>query len=91
MQYGNGPLVIIRAIREPAVLDRTGFGSKQHLRQQIAAGLFPRPIRIGPKAVAWVEGEVDAWLRARIADRGARIAAHAEPATIGGSGAGSPI
>jgi prophage regulatory protein len=77
METENGPL---KAIREPVVLGMTGFGSKQHLRQQIAAGLFPRPIRIGPKAVAWIQSEVDAWLRARIAERDARIATHAEPA-----------
>ena len=33
------------------------------------AGRFPRPVKIGPRAVAWVESEIDDWLRQRIADR----------------------
>ncbi len=27
---------------------------------------FPEPIKIGARAVAWVEEEVDAWIEARI-------------------------
>jgi len=30
---------------------------------------FPRRLRIGPNRVAWLEGEVEAWLRERIDDR----------------------
>ena len=30
---------------------------------------FPRPTKLGPRAVAWVESEVDAWIDARIAER----------------------
>jgi prophage regulatory protein len=33
------------------------------------AGTFPRRVRLGYKNVAWVESEVDEWMRARIADR----------------------
>ena len=31
----------------------------------IKKGLFPPPIRIGPRRVAWRETEVDAWIAAR--------------------------
>lgn len=27
---------------------------------------FPKPISLGAKAVGWVEGEVDAWLSAKV-------------------------
>ena len=27
---------------------------------------FPRPVSIGPKAVGWLEHEVDAWLTAQV-------------------------
>jgi len=27
---------------------------------------FPRPVRLGARAVGWVESEIDAWLAARI-------------------------
>ncbi|TGD74155.1 AlpA family transcriptional regulator [Mangrovimicrobium sediminis] len=30
---------------------------------------FPRPIKIGPRASAWVESEVTAWIESRIAAR----------------------
>lgn len=35
------------------------------------AGDFPKPVRIGTKRIAFVEHEVDAWVAARIAARGA--------------------
>ena len=27
---------------------------------------FPRPVSVGPKAVGWIESEINAWLNARI-------------------------
>jgi prophage regulatory protein len=27
---------------------------------------FPRPVRLGEKAVGWIEHEIDAWLRGRV-------------------------
>jgi prophage regulatory protein len=33
------------------------------------AGRFPRPVRLGEKAVGWIEAEVVEWQRSRIADR----------------------
>ena len=35
-----------------------------------AAGQFPKRIKVGPRAVAWLESEVQAWIRARAEDRG---------------------
>ena len=35
---------------------------------RIAQGSFPKPISLGPRAVGWIEAEVDVWLRQ--ADRG---------------------
>jgi prophage regulatory protein len=37
----------------------------------IAKKEFPAPIRIGPRASAWAEHEVTAWIAARIAARDA--------------------
>jgi len=36
---------------------------------------FPKPVRIGKKAVGWVESEVDAWLSAQIAKSRPEVAA----------------
>ena len=30
-----------------------------------AAGMFPKPRRVGPRAVRWVEREVQEWIEAR--------------------------
>ena len=59
--------------RRPAVCARVGLG-KTALYEQIAEGSFPAPIKIGPRASAWVDAEVDAWLEARIAERDAAAA-----------------
>ncbi len=37
----------------------------------MADNKFVRPVKIGIKAVAWPEHEVDAWIEARIAERDA--------------------
>ncbi|WP_080437936.1 helix-turn-helix transcriptional regulator [Burkholderia ubonensis] len=31
---------------------------------------FPKPVKIGPRASAWVESEVESWMAARMAARG---------------------
>lgn len=35
----------------------------------MAAGLFPRPIKLGPKSVGWIEDEIDQWVLDRMGDR----------------------
>lgn len=44
-----------------------GFG-RSSIYQQIAAGEFPKPIKIG-KSSRWVKAEVDAWISSRCAQR----------------------
>jgi prophage regulatory protein len=39
------------------------------IRELIARGEFPRPIKIGANRVAFIEEEVDQWLRDRAAER----------------------
>jgi prophage regulatory protein len=43
--------------------------SKVHVYRLIAAGKFPRPVKIGDARIAFVESEVDEFIRARIAQR----------------------
>lgn len=54
--------------RLPAVLGRVPLGRSQ-LYTFIANGSFPQPIKIGPRAVAWDDDEIDAWIAARAAER----------------------
>lgn len=59
------PLVILR---RPEVEARTGLACST-IYDGIKAGTFPAPIQLGPKAVGWVESEINAWLAARVAAR----------------------
>lgn len=45
--------------------------SRVHINRLIKAGEFPAPIRMGGGSVAWVEEEIDAWIRDRIKERDA--------------------
>lgn len=45
-------------IREPEVLEEYPF-SKSTMWSQIREGKFPKPIKIGPRAVAWLREELD--------------------------------
>lgn len=42
--------------------------STAEVYRRIAMGTFPKQINLGPKAVAWIEDEVIAWVDARIAE-----------------------
>ena len=48
-------------IRLPEVLKRTGFG-KAWIYRLISEGRFPAPVKIGTRAVAFVESEIDEWI-----------------------------
>lgn len=51
-------------LRRRAVEEVTGL-SRSTLYDLMGRGLFPRPIRLTAKAVAWPETEIVAWLESR--------------------------
>jgi prophage regulatory protein len=53
-------------LRRRAVLARYGLRTST-LYGWIAKGLFPRPVRMGPRAVGWAVDELEAWERSRTA------------------------
>ncbi len=53
-------------IRLPVVRKRTGNKSKSSIYADISAGTFPAPIKIGSRAVGWIESEIDEWIEDRI-------------------------
>lgn len=57
--------------RKRDVLRRIGLSNSQ-LYRLLAAGRFPRPVKLGDRAIAFVRSEVDRWLAERIAEREAR-------------------
>lgn len=51
-------------LRRPAVEAATGL-SRSTIYEMMDRGDFPRPVRIGQRAVAWPESAVLAWLSER--------------------------
>lgn len=57
--------------REPAFLrrkqveTRTGL-SRSTIYQYIKDGAFPKPVPLGPRAVAWLESDVSEWIAIRV-------------------------
>jgi prophage regulatory protein len=49
-----------RILRLPGVKAATGL-SRSTIYNLVGAGAFPRPVQLGPRAVGWLESEVDAW------------------------------
>jgi len=63
----------MKLLRQKKVLEMTGL-KRSSLYNYIALGLFPRPVALGRRAVAWVEGEIVEWMESRIRERDERIA-----------------
>ena len=59
-----------RLLRLREVRRRTGK-SRSGIYRSVACGTFPAPVKLGERASAWVESEVEAWIAERIADRDA--------------------
>jgi prophage regulatory protein len=36
----------------------------------VRRGTFPQPVKLGARCVAWISSEIDAYIAARIAERG---------------------
>lgn len=60
-------------IRLPEVLRRTGLGNAWAYKL-IAQKLFPQPVKIGSRAIAFVESEIDEWVNQRIAESRGEVA-----------------
>ncbi|CDG96769.1 AlpA family transcriptional regulator [Xenorhabdus sp. XENO-10] len=52
-------------IRLPEVCRRTGLG-KSTVYKYISEGKFPKQIKTGARASAFIESEIDAWINKRI-------------------------
>ena len=56
----------VRVLRLPRVQARTGL-SRSSIYMRVANRSFPQPIRLGARAIGWIESEVDQWIRDQIA------------------------
>ena len=61
-----------RILRLPEVMARTGL-SRSTIYAWRVAGRFPQAVPLGTRCVGWIESEVEAWLRERIAARGGGV------------------
>jgi len=50
-----------RILRLPQVREKTGL-SRSSIYERMADGTFPVPYAIGPRAVGWLESEIENWL-----------------------------
>ncbi len=53
-----------RILRRREVEARTGL-SRSTLYAQMAEGTFPRPVRLGKRAVGWTDSTITRWLESR--------------------------
>jgi len=52
-------------LRLPQVKIKVGL-SRSSIDSAIAEKRFPQPVRLGARAVGWLESEIDAWVSERI-------------------------
>jgi prophage regulatory protein len=59
-------------LRRPEVLNRVGL-SRSTMYSQMSLGIFPRPIKIGQRAVAWHASAIEQWIASREPSTGGMI------------------
>lgn len=60
-----------RLIRLPEVKSRVGLG-RSTIYRLMDMGIFPRARKLGPRAIAWSEAEIDGWIADKLTDSAAR-------------------
>jgi prophage regulatory protein len=63
---------IQKMLRLKQVLEATGLGPTA-LKESVKRGGFPRPVRVGRRAIAWPQNEIEAWQKRCIAARDSAI------------------
>lgn len=58
-----------RFLRVDEVIQLTGV-KQSTLYNKIAAGKFPKPVKLGPRMSVWDESEIRSWQDAMLAERG---------------------
>jgi prophage regulatory protein len=57
-----------RILRRRDVEQLVGLG-RSSIYAMMENGTFPKAVKLGPRAVGWVEEEIEAWIEARIEAR----------------------
>ncbi|WMY76732.1 AlpA family transcriptional regulator [Buttiauxella selenatireducens] len=61
-------MVSDKLLRLPQVIEKTGLKRTQ-IYDYMKTGTFPGSVKIGLASVAWLESEIDAWIREKSALR----------------------
>jgi prophage regulatory protein len=64
----------MRLLKRPDVEAQTGL-SKTEIYNRMGRGVFPLPVTLSRKSVAWVSTEVDEWCAAQVSPVEDRVAA----------------
>jgi prophage regulatory protein len=62
-----------KILRLAAVEEKTGL-KHSAIYERMHKGIFPKQVRLGPKAVGWLEHEVDAYIERLMSERDAQAA-----------------
>ena len=54
-------------LRLPEVKARVGL-SRSAIYLAVSRDEFPQPVRLGARAVGWLESEIEEWIQARVKD-----------------------
>jgi prophage regulatory protein len=57
-----------RLLRRPEVEVRVGLRASA-IYEKMSRGRFPKPVKLGDRAVAWLETEIDDWISRRLGER----------------------
>lgn len=58
----------MKVLRLKRVIEATGL-ARSTIYKYIAAGIFPKPIYLGPRCVGWLEEEIFGWIEERAKER----------------------
>ena len=58
----------MKLIKLKQVMDCTGL-ARSTVYKFMADGQFPKPVKLGSKMVAWVESEIQEWIKQRMSER----------------------
>ena len=58
----------MRLIKLKEVMDCTGL-ARSTIYKYISEQVFPKPVPLGERAVAWVESEIQDWILEKVAQR----------------------
>lgn len=55
----------VRIVRMPETEKKTGY-SKASIYRLMAEGNFPKQIKLGARAIGWIESDIDNWILSKV-------------------------